>query len=156
MRLAKLCTFLISVSLSSCFAVAEEIGQSIIVHDAGNTYQMKESLSDGSLVLSDNDGEQRIGQCEQRSIERVPNQASGFIALIFVRDCGATTDFATHAAIENSTGTVKSIAVFAGKPKISARWTECGFRRIRSVIPSQAGHRSGRWRSGGDAVEESL
>ena len=35
-------------------------------------------------------------------------------------------------------------------------YAPCGFRRIRSVIPSQAGHRSGRWRSGGDAVGESL
>lgn len=137
MRLNKLYTPLIIVVLSGGCAVAGEATHSVTVRDAGNTYQLKENAFDGSLVLIDNKGENQIGQCGEKSVEKVVHPASGFTALVYIRDCGATTDFATHVAIAKSTDTPKAIAVFAGKPKIAVRWIEQGLEIVHSTWPPE-------------------
>lgn len=137
MRLSNLYSPLFAFLLNCSYAVAGEITQFVTDHDADKTYELREKSSEGTLLLIHADNELRIGRCDETSLAKVARPASNFTALVYVRECGATTDFATHVAIIDASRTSKAIAVFAGKPKISLEWSESGLEILHSSWPSE-------------------
>lgn len=135
MRFCQFYLSLIFVALTAGYAVAAETTRSITVRDAGKTYQLKEDQ--GALLLIDQQGARQIASCSEGQVEKLAHPALDLTALVYIRDCGATTDFATHVAIVKSGETPQVIAVFSGKPKIVLRWGGQGLEIAHSSWPAE-------------------
>lgn len=85
---------------------------------------MEQSASGDGLriVLADGSGEQRI-TCEDKTVTAGAAQGQQFSAMVEMRDCGATTDYATRVLLRGPAGT-ELVAVFAGKPDVKLTWTD--------------------------------
>ena len=125
------------VSLSTAASAAEP-DDAVTVEDGGVSFELKQADSGRSLLMISRGKQIVVGHCSEESVTAVEDPASDHKASVVVRNCGATTDFATHVVLTNSVGLSKSIAVYAGKPQIDVSWNGGTLQISRPLLSSQA------------------
>jgi hypothetical protein len=118
-------------------AQAAEPRNVVQISDGSASFELKQVDSGKSLLMVTEGKELRIGQCSETSFATVPNPTSELVASVVIRNCGATTDFATHVTLARA-AVSKSVAVFAGKPRTDVSWIAGSLQISRPGLPPQS------------------
>ena len=101
-------------------------GKSIdIKDDSGQVFgALKEGNNGKSLFLIVSGKEPiEIGSCSEDIISEIQTPDSSSKAVVLVKNCGATVDFATHIIFESKSNT-EVIAVYSGSPTVNIKWID--------------------------------
>lgn len=93
---------------------------------------------------------QPLFECVDKAQKEVPSPNGIYIATIFERDCGATTDFAAHVNLrpnrEHFDGQkFSSVLILRGRPQIALEWKDDTHLAIRYSESQQAFRKSATW-----------
>jgi hypothetical protein len=123
---------LILATASSAYAQAPS-GRVIEVRNSdGSVYgSLRLNASGEVLLLSWQGQEHPIGECMDDVLQEV--RGDGATAVIYVRNCGATVDFATHVAIRGGGGS-EVVAVFVGWAMVRVEWNGRDLQVVHSTL----------------------
>jgi hypothetical protein len=74
-----------------------------------------------------------VGDCGEEVIRSVPSPDGRFVATVYRRNCGATSDFATHVNLRRNSGAVKrdggvvhegEVLTLGGTRKVKVTWLD--------------------------------
>ena len=69
-----------------------------------------------------------FGDCADTVKAEAPSPGGGYVATVFERDCGATTDFSTHVSIREAdepfdSSTKTRVLIVAGQTEVDIEWS---------------------------------
>ena len=102
----------------------------------GTVYGSLRLSETGETLLMSWQGQERpFGECGDEVRDEVAGH--GATAITYVRNCGATVDFATHLAVQTVAGR-EVVAVFEGRPRVALKWTDSSLQVTTSPIASES------------------
>ncbi len=103
--------------------------------DDGTVYGVLRGSTDPpELHLRRQGREDVIGGCGDEQLEGGHDLGHGLTAVAYVRNCGATVDYATHVAIRGASFS-EVVAVFGGRPRVVLVARSGGLRILHSPVP---------------------